>query len=237
MKRSRPTAFTLVEVLITITIILVLVALLLPAMHRAMYWVHVVRCQNNMRQLGLATVMYANDSQGRLPRPNSNSSDDKTTSPGGIKTGWAYRGKDYYTQGVHGLEGGAYWPYMRVADLYRCPSHDPNWWSNGTQVMSSYTMNRLVIDPIWTFRITQYHSTDVLFWETDETSNWWNDLCNYPWEGLPSNRHGEGGTVVCADGHTEWLLHERFYAEAPKVPTRPTMFWNSPGTETGNNPW
>jgi len=229
-------AFTLVEVLTVVSILMILIALLLPAMHRAQYWAHVVHCQTNMRQLGLATVMYANDHKRHLPRPNSNSSDDHPWSAnGGVKTGWAYRGKAYKTEGVEALEEGAYWPYTLKHETYRCPAHDPNWWDNGTQVLGSYTMNRLVINPLWTFRIDQYQSTDVMFWETDETSSWWNDLCNYPWEGLPSARHGTGGTIVCADGHTEWLTHERFYEEAPKNPKQRTMFWNSPGSANGNN--
>jgi prepilin-type N-terminal cleavage/methylation domain-containing protein/prepilin-type processing-associated H-X9-DG protein len=51
--------FTLVELLVTVTIIAVLIALLLPAVQAAREAARRARCANNLRQIGLALANYA----------------------------------------------------------------------------------------------------------------------------------------------------------------------------------
>lgn len=60
-------AFTLVELLVVVGIVIVLAALLFPAVDRARKNSHVPKCMNNQRQILTAILLAAADNQGRLP--------------------------------------------------------------------------------------------------------------------------------------------------------------------------
>ena len=108
-------AFTLIELLVVMVIIALLVALLLPALGRAREEARKTQCRSNLRQIGLAMMMYASDSRGWLPALYGSwvTRDPTWGGYGGYGDGWMEK-EDAY--GFHVSDGVSHFLYLQPND-------------------------------------------------------------------------------------------------------------------------
>lgn len=71
-KHNRGKGFTLVELLVVIGIIALLISILLPSLNRAREQANRVKCMNNVKQIGGAMLLYANENKQQFPRTQWN---------------------------------------------------------------------------------------------------------------------------------------------------------------------
>ena len=148
-RRTRLTAFTLVELLVVIGIIAVLIAMLLPALNRAREQARAAKCLSNLRQLTIATLSYCNNSKGMFPGQGSK---------GMTKTDWIAWGdapqENDPTQATW-IDNSALQPYIGATGdvlktLLRCESDDVNARARMTEptvYRYSYSLNQLLTRP------------------------------------------------------------------------------------------
>ena len=212
---TRQTAFTFIELLVVIAIIAILAGMLLPALSRAKAKAHGVSCISNIRQLALASTLYADDNDDQFV---NNHGIDETRER---RANWVNHvldwGPDPDNTNVVLVTEAKLGTYVgKNPRVFKCPS-DKSRAENGPRIRS-ISMNSLVGNPgtlldRFNPRFRQFTKASAvpnpsnIFVFMDEHPDTINDgffmnrLDEYEWGNLPGSYHGGGANLSYADGH------------------------------------
>lgn len=205
--RASQFGFTLVELLTVIAIIAVLVAILLPVFFTARERAREATCTSNMRQLGIAAIMYVQDNNETLPGATDNNAG------AGVKGGWIFY-QSFSFEGVPNdvnVTLGSLYPYVKNVHVYVCPSD-----ASGQVSGDSYAINGCVdalsrkhgLRPGRHLAFFDNPSSWMLFCEeafTDYHTGSTDDGY-FDWQNNSlTERHFGNGNIVFIDGHVKWL--------------------------------
>ena len=190
--------FTLIELLVVIAIIGILAALLLPVLSVAKQKAQAAGCISNLRQIGLAMTLYADDFHGLFPESGGtilwNQIDPETQ-----KSSWMQQIVSY----------------ARNTNVYRCQSDFNGQFSYFNSARAAYAVetNFASVDTKQIkFPTAQVLSGDTL-WTEAKIADADKDDYSINCVGGPANgdrwvgwqRHTKGQNILFTDSHVKWF--------------------------------
>ena len=194
--------FTLIELLVVIAIISILASMLLPALSKARGKAKTIACISNLKQLGFAVIVYADNSEGYIP--------PFCDGAAGKKNYWTNRLIDgkYVTAEMNN----PYWGCVNDG-LFSCPALTPN--ENASSPRGAYGLNEIHA----TGKLSSFKkaSEKAIFGEgirqaTNKTSYYISCSKCVSWGSSlgsrASQRHSHGSNVCFIDGRAAWFKYK-----------------------------
>ncbi len=204
--------FTLIELLVVIAIIAILAAILFPVFARAREKARQTSCNSNLKQIGTAVLMYAQDYDERLP--------------------------DHCGQRTAACWAVSIYPYVANAQIFACPSSDAHGdefgiWRDAPNGTQHEFQPRLPRSYGWNLQVDCDKLADikepaaVIFVADSQGGSGWiapmhscigfTDLgataaCASKYARMWPN-HNEGINMAFGDGHAKWMKGEAVIAE------------------------
>lgn len=221
MKMMRRRGFTAIEAAIVIgvsapVVVPLLIAVSMPNIDRARESARRTSCQSNLKQIGLAALMYAQDYDERYPLVHSNRVKSNVP-PYNATYGWA----------------DALYPYLRNLQIYQCPSEPHragqdavktnfvDYWYNGN--LSGVSAADISLNPAQVLLHGDGNDgrdlTNARYSQQQLPSPW------FTMPGSPLLRHMDGSNHSWLDGHVKWyrLQQIRTLASTAMKPFKSTL--------------
>lgn len=247
MKRKR-NAFTLVEILVTLGILVILIGMLLPTFESLQHKMRLYTCMQNHRNLVNGYIQYMADHQGHLLGSSTYYSADHATLLDSPAISWVGTGNT-----LDSLRKGALWPYIGDEKVYKCPE-SVGW--QGKNYLRSYSAPAQLDGQDWRGLIQvgglsgvpNASQTLVFLDEYDPRGYLMGSFVLYDvpslktfpdgtswyskWVDYPAIWHGDGIPLSFMDGHVEFYKFvDPTTAQKPQDYTSPTSnggyFWES----------